>query len=186
MFAPPCYLWRRVLLSCPIVTFVRKFFSLLLLLFLLHFEYSDHHLRYASFRGGLSNFAYTFGGRYNGFGDRKSPSSYTNAVVPGVSTDPRRVNTVMYKAVASSSCLAVPTTTPTQKPTTQKPQKPRTTAKPSTRRPTQKPTKRSPTRKPTPLPTEPPTLFETPVPTFFPTDTTPLPTSIATDAASVL
>lgn len=141
--------------------------------------------------------AYTFGGRYNGSGDRRLPSSYTNSVVPGVSNEPRRVNAVMYSHVASrpNSCLAVPTTTPTvtrsptQKPTTAKPitrsptQKPTTvvkpttrnptqkpaTAKPSTRRPTQKPSTRSPTRKPTPSPTEPPTPFYSYLPTDFPT-----------------
>ncbi|KAL7444950.1 hypothetical protein ACHAXH_008268 [Discostella pseudostelligera] len=79
--------------------------------------------------GGMSNMAYTFGGTYNGSGDRRLASSYTNSVVPGVSNEPRRVNAVMYTHVASrpNNCLAVPTTTtpttrsPSQKPTTKKP-----------------------------------------------------------------
>lgn len=69
------------------------------------------------FRGGYNNLAYTFGGAYNGFGDRTLPSSYTNSVVPGVSNDPRRVNAAIYQHLATkSSCLAVPAATPTTNP----------------------------------------------------------------------
>ena len=131
--------------------------------------------------GNFANLAYTFGGRYNGSGDRRAASSYTNSVVAGASNDPRRVNAVMYSHVASrpNNCLAVPSTATTNCPTNRTPTQKPTTAKPIARSPTQKPTTRvvkPPTRKPTQKPTPKPTQQPTPFPTFY----TPLPTDFPT------
>ena len=179
--APHFPFHRRVRLSCHIAISVRKFhkqksgstclhmtaFQLFLprscILFFVHHEYCS---------GNFANLAYTFGGRYNGSGDRRATSSYTNSVVAGASNEPRRVNAVMYSHVASrpNNCLAVPTTnpSPTQKPTTAKPIAKSPTQKPSVKPPTRKPTQK-PSPKPTHQPTPSPTPFDTFLPTYFPT-----------------
>ena len=52
--------------------------------------------------GGTTNLAYTFGGKYKGFGSRGDVNSYNNSPLAGtVSTEPRRVNAIMYNHVSS-------------------------------------------------------------------------------------
>ncbi len=65
--------------------------------------------------GGLSNTAYTFGGKYKGTGSRSDPNSYNNSPLAGtVSFDPRRVNTKMWAHVSSrGTCTQPPTSSPT-------------------------------------------------------------------------
>lgn len=61
--------------------------------------------------GSYSNMDYTFGGKPNG-GDRTQVLGYdrTSTLVNGISTEPERVNAVMYTHVSTrGSCLDVPT-----------------------------------------------------------------------------
>jgi hypothetical protein len=60
------------------------------------------HLCYGP-AGQLSNFAYTFGGKYKGSGNRGYINSYTNSplLVGDVSKEPRQVNVLMYNHVSS-------------------------------------------------------------------------------------
>ena len=68
--------------------------------------------------GGLANVAYTFGGKYKGFGSRGDANSYNNSPLVGtVSTEPRRVNAKMYNHVSSrGTCTQQPPSTPTPTP----------------------------------------------------------------------
>ena len=72
--------------------------------------------------GGYGNMDYTFGGKYNGSGDRSVISSYINSpsLVGDVSSEPRQVNAKMYSHVSTrGECLSVPVPTgPTPQPTT--------------------------------------------------------------------
>ena len=59
--------------------------------------------------GGLSNMAYTFGGKYKGTGSRSDPNSYNNSPLAGtVSFDPRRVNAKMWAHVSSRGTCTQP------------------------------------------------------------------------------
>ena len=55
--------------------------------------------------GGYNNMDYTFGGKYKGTGLRSDINSYNNSLLAGtVSTEPRRVNVVMWNHVSSRTC----------------------------------------------------------------------------------
>jgi len=68
--------------------------------------------------GGMANVAYTFGGKYKGFGSRGDVNSYNNSPLVGtVSTEPCRVNARMYNHVLlCGTCTQQPPLTPTPNP----------------------------------------------------------------------
>jgi hypothetical protein len=69
--------------------------------------------------GNIGNLAYTFGGRYNGFGSRGDPNSYTNYPLGGtVLFEPRRVNAKMWAHMSSrGTCTQFQPPPPTPTPT---------------------------------------------------------------------